>query len=237
MAAIVRGQRVPSFSASWTGMSVLGWATGSLLYLLTLLVTALLVTALLGIPFGRADIIIARELISFFVFGATIGLSQALVLARWNSPRWPPLFAWSLGLPLGWAIGIVLQRSWGLISVSNSNLVRNLIGYVLMTALAVGLLALGWRLSGRSVGARWFVVRILGAAIAIALVGILSFAVIQVEIPSYPFDLAQLVIFPLLVAATAFIGEGLGSRILAKEFLPEDGAEYEPFGDIGNKTF
>jgi hypothetical protein len=126
---------------------------------------------------------------------------------------------------MGWAIGVALQQSWGLVSISNSNLARNVIGYVLMTVLAARFLTLGWKLSGRSVGPRWFVVRTMSAAIAIGLVGMLSYAVMREEIPSYPFDLAQLIIFPLLVAATALIGEGLSSGILAKELIPENGAE------------
>ncbi len=224
MATITRDQRLPSFPATWTGLSALGWATGSLLYLLMLVATAYLsTTTVLGVPFGRADIIIARELVSFLVFGATIGLSQAIVLARWNSPRWPPLVAWSLGLPLGWVLGVALQSSWGLVSVSPGDFIRNLTGYVLLTALAVGLLTFGWKLSGGSVGLRWFAVRVSGAAIAFAAIATISYAVMQEEIPSYPFNLPQLIGFPLLVGAVAIIAEGFGSRILGNELFVVDG--------------
>ncbi len=226
MTAISRAQGSPGFSAAWTGMSALGWATGSLLYLLTLSATAFITTALLGVPFGRAEIIIARELLSYMVFGITIGLSQAFVLAYWNSPRWPPLVGWSLGLPLGWAVGVVLKIPWGgLVSFSPVYLVRSLTGYVLITIMAVGFLILGWKRSGSSVSPRWFAVRVLGAGIAFGLVGTLSYAATNEMILSFPipFDLAQLIAFPLLVAVITLIAEGLGSRILAKELFSADG--------------
>ena len=219
MNAIMRNRASMPFSTTWVGMSVLGWVTGSVLYMAMILITAYLASTWFHVPFGRRDVIIVREVLSLLVFGASIGLSQASVLRRWHLPRWPALIAWSLGLPLGWALGLPFQASWGRISASPASFLVNLAGYTLITIVVSALLTFGWYLSGRSVAFRWSVARVISAAIAFGAVASVSFVVFRQDVPTCPYGIFQLVTFPILVGLTALIAEGFSAKFLEKDLL------------------